>query len=183
MSNDLTTSTAATEQITSSTTTAAAAEMSTPETATTPPAIPAENENGSAATAAEQATNAVTLPADYLAGGYFKGEGKDRYPDPALVDYAESIAQVLTESKTPPSAINKMVRTLKSAARLPYEAQQGALKKLTPQVLDLERKKKAPALLRFVVERNTAAVRNAADFAACLDHFKDIAIYLAAAQS
>lgn len=105
------------------------------------------------------------------------------YTDPALVGQAEAIGKALAQSGVPANAVKKMFRTLKTAARLPYEAQQGALKKLTPQVLDLEQKKKAPALLREVVERNQAAVQNGADFAACLDHFRDIAIFLQAAQS
>lgn len=128
------------------------------------------------------ASTAASLPADYLTGGYFRGEGKKRYTDPALVGQAERIGTELAQSGVPASAVKKMFRTLKTAARLPYEAQQGALKKLTPLVLDLEHRKKAPTLLREVVERNQAAVENGADFAACLDHFRDIAIFLQAAQ-
>lgn len=133
--------------------------------------------------APEQNTNTATLSVDYLKGGYFRGEGKGRYTDPALVGQAERIGTALAQSGTPASAMNKMVKTLKASSRLPYEAQRGSLEKLTPQVLDLEHKKKAPALLREVVERNQAAVQNEADFKACLEHFQNIAIYLRAAKA
>lgn len=134
------------------------------------------------ATATEQNTATTTLTVDYLKGGYFRGEGKGRYTDPTLVGQAEIIGTALAQSGTPASAVKKMARTLKQAARLPYEAQQGALKKLTPLVLDLEHRKKAPALLREVVERNQAAVQNEADYRACLEHFQHITTYLISAQ-
>lgn len=124
----------------------------------------------------------ATLPDGYLNNGYYQGESKGRYVDPALIDHAEAIGKALAESGVKPAAFNKMIKTLKTAARLPYVAQQGALKKLTPQVLDLEHRKKAPPLLRQLVERNQAAVQNEADYAACLDHLRDVAIYLTAAQ-
>lgn len=145
---------------------------------TTAPAIGTATATPASTPAAD--STAAMLPEGYLSGGYFQGEGKCRYPDPDLVGQAEEIGKTLAESNIPPAAFNRMVRTLKTAARLPYPAKQGALKKLTPQVLDLENKKKAPPLLREVVERNQRAVQNEADFAACLDHFKDIGIYLAA---
>lgn len=122
------------------------------------------------------------LVPDYLSGGYHKGNEKARYIDPALVDQAEVIGKALAANGVRSTTLNKMVRTLKAAKRLPYEAQEGALKKLIPQVIDLENKKKAPLLLREIVERNRTEVQNAADFVACLDHFKDIATFLAAAQ-
>lgn len=142
-----------------------------------------ENNTQGAETAAPAQNAAATLPDNYLTGGYFRGEGKKRYTDPALVGQAEAIGKALAQSGVPANAVKKMFRTLKTAARLPYEAQQGALKKLTPQVLDLEHKKKAPPVLREIVERNQAAVQNEADFKACVDHFKDIAVYLTDAQS
>lgn len=154
----------------------------TPATSTASTAATPATTTPSAETAAPAQNAAASLPADYLTGGYFRGEGKKRYTDPALVGQAEAIGKALAQSGVPASAVKKMARTLKTAARLPYEAQKGALKKLTPLVLDLEHKKKAPALLREVVERNQAAVENGADFAACLDHFRDIAIFLQAAQ-
>lgn len=129
----------------------------------------------------EQITPA--LPDGYLSKGYYVGEGKGRYTDPELVAHAETIGKTLAASGVKSAVLNKMVRTLKTAARLPYAAQQGAMKKLTPQVLDLENKKKCPPLLREVIEHNQAAVQNEADYAACLDHFRDIGIYLTAAQS
>ena len=70
-----------------------------------------------------------------------------------------------------------MIRTLKDAKKLPFDAQQGALKKLIPLAL---KEKKTSHLLREVVEHNQAAVKNELDFAACIDHFKDISIFLAA---
>lgn len=145
-----------------------------------PPAIGTATATPASTPAAD--STAAMLPEGYLSGGYFQGEGKCRYTDPALVDQAAVIGKALAASNTPPTAINKMVKTLKTAARLPYPAQQGALKKLVPQVLDLENKKKAPPMLREVVEHNQRAVQNEADFAACLDHFKDISIFLASEQ-
>lgn len=125
------------------------------------------------------ATPAVgTLPADYLRGGYYRGEGKSQYLDPALVDHAEAIGTGLAAGGVTPTAFNRMVKVLKGAAKLPLPGQLGALKKLLPLAL---KEKKAPPLLREVVERNRAAVQNEADFAACLDHFQDVAIFLAAA--
>ena len=126
---------------------------------------------------------AAALPDGYLSKGFYVGEGKSRYVDPALVDHAEAIGKTLAKTGVKPVALNRMVKTLKTAARLPYEAQQGAMKKLAPQVLDLEHRKKAPPLLRQLVERNQAAVQNEADYAAFLDHLRDISIYLADAQS
>lgn len=130
--------------------------------------------------ASETATAVGTLPADYLRDGYYQGEGKNRYPDPALVDHAEALGQILAAGGVTPTAFNRMVKVLKSAAKLPLPGQQGALKKLLPLAL---KEKKAPPLLREVVERNRAAVETEADFAACLDHFQDIGIFLAAAQT
>lgn len=164
-----TTKDTATEQNTKGTTPATDATATTP--ADAEPAAP------------EQNTITAALSVDYLKGGYFRGEGKYRYTDPALVGQAERIGTALAQSGTPASAMNKMVKTLKASSRLPYEAQRGSLEKLTPQVLDLEHKKKAPALLREVVERNQAAVQNEADFKACLEHFQNIAIYLRAAKA
>lgn len=144
---------------------------------TTPATIPANGETA----APEQNTNTATLSVDYLKGGYFRGEGKGRYKAPELEDYAEIIAKALAESGTPASAVKKMARTLKKVAgpRFPFPAKQAALKALKPQVLDLEHRKKAPALLRLVVERNQAAVENDADFSVCVEHIQHIAIYLA----
>lgn len=164
----------ATEQNAKGTTPATDATATTPANATPADAEPA---------APEQNTITATLSVDYLKGGYFRGEEKGRYTDPALIGQAERIGTALAQSGTPASAMNKMVKTLKASSRLPYEAQRGSLEKLTPQVLDLEHKKKAPALLREVVERNQAAVQNEADFKACLEHFQNIAIYLRAAKA
>lgn len=170
-------------------TTAPAATDTTKATATeqnakgTTPATDATATTPADAEPAEQNTTTATLSVDYLKGGYYRGEGKGRYTDPALVGQAERIGTALAQSGTPASAMNKMVKTLKASSRLPYEAQWGSLEKLTPQVLDLEHKKKAPALLREVVERNQAAVQNEADFKACLEHFQNIAIYLRAAKA
>lgn len=149
-------------------------------TSTTPaPAV-----KQSPVTASDKPPEQITaaLPDGYLSKGFYVGENKGRYVDPALVDHAEAIGKALAETGVKPVVLNRMVKTLKTAARLPYEAQQGALKKLAPQVLDLEHKKKAPPMLRELVERNQAAVQNEADYAACLDHLRDVAIYLTAAQ-
>lgn len=125
-------------------------------------------------------TGALAL--DYLSGGYYKGEGKQSYPNPALVDQAETIGKSLAAGGVTATAFNRLMRTLKTAKNKPFDAQEGALKKVIPQVIDLENRKKAPPLLREVVERNREAVHSPADFAACLDHIQDIAVFLAASQ-
>lgn len=161
----------------------AATETATPATATTSTTATDTN-NATTPAITEQAAATASLPADYLTGGYYKGEGKNSFTDPALMEYAEAIAQALAASKTPPSVVNKMLRTLKGVAgpRYPFAAKQAALKKVKIQAIDIECKKKT-ALLREVVERNLEAVQNEADYKACLSHLKDIAIYLAAAKN
>lgn len=140
------------------------------------PGKPAEE-----ATASSTQTNSTeALALDYLSGGYYKGEGKQSYPNPSLVDHAEGIGKSLAAGGVTATAFNRLLRTLKAAKNKPFEAQEGALKKLTVQVIDLDNKKKAPPLLREIVERHREAVHSPADFAACLDHFRDIYIYLAA---
>lgn len=147
----------------------------TPESTTPAEAsVTAEDVTSTAAT-----PTAGNIPAEYLRGGYYVGEGKGRYPDPVLVDQAEEIGKSLAAGGVTATAFNRLLRTLKTAKNKPFEAQAGALKKIVPQVLDLERKKKAPPLLREIVERNRAAVKDKDDFAACLDHFQDIGIFLA----
>lgn len=96
------------------------------------------------------------------------------YTDPALVDQAEEIGKALAAGKVTPTVFNRLLRTLKVAQKLPFEAQAGAFKKALTQVTDLENQKKSPPMLREVVERNRAAVQTEADFAACLEHFRDI---------
>ena len=147
--------------------TAAEIGSKTPESTETPEATtPAE----ASVTAEDVTSTAATptagnIPAEYLRGGYYVGEGKGRYPDPVLVDQAEEIGKSLAAGGVTATAFNRLLRTLKTA--------------IVPQVLDLERKKKAPPLLREIVERNRAAVKDKDDFAACLDHFQDIGIFLA----
>ena len=157
-------------------------------TKNSPPSSSPPTEDGSSSTAEATATAEPTeapssLLSDYLTGGYYKGEGQKRYPAPTLVDQAEEIGKALGASGVSATAFNRMLRTLKAAKKLPFDAEQGAIKKLMPQVLDLERKKKAPPLLRELVERNRAAVKSSEDYAACLDHFQDIAVFLTAAQT
>lgn len=161
--------------------------ISTTNTTSTEGKVPATPSTSTApSTTSMTATTGTTpaiLPTDYLVGGYYRGEGKGRYVDPALIDQAEAIGTALAADGVKPAVLNRMIKTLKTAARLPYAAQQGALKKLSPQVLDLEHKKKAPPMLRELVERNQATVQNEADYAACLDHFRDIVVYLTVAQT
>lgn len=133
------------------------------------------SETPASTTTSEVPPPPATIPCNYLAGGYYRGEGNGRYPNPALVDHAEIIGKALAAAGVTPTAFNRMMRALKGAEKLPYDAKQGALKKLLPLAL----KEKKP-LLREVVEHNRAAVKNEADFAACIDHFKDISIFLAA---
>ena len=144
-----------------------------------PPAIGTATATPASTPAAD--STAATLPDGYLTGGYFQGEGKCRYTDPDLVGQAEEIGKTLAESNIPPAVLNKMVRTLKTAARLPYPAKQGALKKVKIQAIDIENRKKT-AILREVVERNAATVKDEADYKACLSHIQDIAICLTAAR-
>lgn len=152
-------------------------------TKNSPPSSSPPTETSEASIPAPEISEVPSSPlTDYLSEGYYKGEGKNRYPDPALVDQAEAIGKSLAAGGVTATAFNRMLRTLKTAKKLPFDAQQGAMKKLLPQVMDLERKKKAPPLLREVVECNRAAVKNEADFAACLDHLRDIGVFLAVEQ-
>lgn len=75
-----------------------------------------------------------------------------------------------------------MARTLGEARKKPYPAMVGALKKVQVQAIGIEHRKKTGSLLREIVGRNMAAVKSEADYAACLDYFQDIAIYLRDAQ-
>lgn len=152
--------------------TAAESGTKTPEAPQGMEATPSETAEATEATKAPEASS--SLPADYLSEGYYKGEGQKRYPAPTLVEQAEEIGKALAGGGVSATAFNRMLRTLKAAKKLPFDAEQGAIKKLMPQVLDLERKKKAPPLLRELVERNRAAVKSSEDYAACLDHFQDI---------
>lgn len=58
-----------------------------------------------------------TLPADYLRGGYYKGEGQNRYTNPVLVDHAEAIGKALAVGGVTPTAINRMIKTLKDVKK------------------------------------------------------------------
>lgn len=150
----------------------------TPETVQVPPLAT----NSSTPDTQTNETDTGAFASDYLSEGYYKGEGKSRYPNPVLVDQAETIGKSLAAGGVTATAFNRLLRTLKTAKNKPFDAQKGALKKLIPQVIDLENKKKAPPLLREIVEHNRTAVQNEADFAACLDHIQDIAVFLAASQ-
>lgn len=138
--------------------TAAESGTKTPEAPQGMEATPSETAEATEATKAPEASS--SLPADYLSEGYYKGEGQKRYPAPTLVEQAEEIGKALAGGGVSATAFNRMLRTLKAAKKLPFDAEQGAIKKLMPQVLDLERKKKAPPLLRELVERNRAAVKS-----------------------
>lgn len=154
------------------------ADTKTANTSTTPASdtAPAQGQKESVSDADNPGNGSESVLGEYLAQGYYKGEGKGRYPDPSLVDYAEIIGKALAAGGVTATAFNRMVKTLKGAEKLSYEAQQGALKKLVPLVL---KEKKAPALLREFVDRNRESVRNETDFAACLDHFRDVSVFLA----
>lgn len=168
----------ATSTLSTETTEAVSLDSTTPETGTT------QTAEDAASGTPDKVIGPITgeLEPDYLSHGYFKGEGKNKYPDPALVYQAEIIGRDFAAGGVTATAFNRLLRILKEAKGKSLEAQQGALIRLMPLVTKLELKKKAPPLLREIVECNWAAVKNEADFAVCLDHFRDIGIYLEMAQ-
>lgn len=137
--------------------------------------------NGETA-APELDSAAAKIPDDYLKTGYFISEGKGRYTNPNLIDYAKVFGKALADSGTPASAMNRLVRTLKTASRLPYPAMVGTLKKAQAQAIDIEHRKKTGPLLREIINRNMEAIENEADYREFLSHARDIAIFLTDAQ-
>lgn len=78
------------------------------------------SETPASTTTSEVPPPPATIPCNYLAGGYYRGEGNGRYPNPALVDQAEVIGKALAAGGVTPTAINRMIRTLKDAKKLPF---------------------------------------------------------------
>ena len=118
--------------------TAAKCGSKTPESTEAPQAIetPESTTPAEASVTAEDVTStaasltAANIPAEYLCGGYYKGEGKTRYPDPNLVgETAQTLAHDLAAGGLRQSTLNPILRDLKKANKktLPLDAKHGAL--------------------------------------------------------
>lgn len=153
-----------------------------PATNDTSPATAAEDPTAQTDTSAPPAVG--TLPADYLRGGYFKGEGKGRYADPDLVGpTAEELAKALAEGGLKQAGYNPILRELKKANKktLPLEAKVGALAGAMVKAKLLEQRKRAPHLLVEVLERNRTAVQNTAGpdvYRVAYQHLEAVGAYL-----
>lgn len=133
------------------------------------------------ATTSTTTTTALGLPADYLTEGYYKGEGKGRYPAPSLVGkLAQQVAETLASGGLKPSGFNPILRGLKKANKktLPVEAKTGALAGAIVKAKLLEQRRRAPHALVELLERNRAAVHDAMDYEAAYQHLEAIGVYL-----
>lgn len=131
--------------------------------------------------APEVETTTATLPADYLANGYYATATNSKpYLRPELVaSHAQAIAATLTTMK--PTDFNALMRTLKAAKSnsLPYEAKQTAMQELLPKAMMLVSKKKAPTLLVDFIHTNIDHIHNAQDWLGFYRHMEAIAGFLA----
>lgn len=137
--------------------------------ATSPSTTPAENPAVSG------------LPAEYLGHGYFKGEGKGRYPAPELVGkLAQQVAETLASGGLKPSGFNPILRGLKKMNKkaLPVEAKTGALSGAIVKAKLLEQRHRAPHALVELLECNRVAVHDAMDYEAAYQHLEAIGVYL-----
>lgn len=141
------------------------------------PGKPAEE-----ATASSTQTNSTeALALDYLSGGYYKGEGKQSYPNPDLVsETAQRLARDLAEGKLTPGGFNPILRDLKKANKktLPLEAKRGALAGAIVMAKQLQQRKRASGLLADILERNRAAVQTDADYKAAVKHLTAVGVFL-----
>ena len=155
----------------------------TPESTEAPEATtPAE-----ASVTAEAITNtaatptAGNIPAEYLRGGYYKGEGAARYINPDLVGImAQTIAKALADGGLKPSGINPILRELKKSNKktLPLDAKRGALTGAIVAAKQLHQRKRAPTLLVDILECNRAAVQDGEDYKAAVKHLTAVGVYL-----
>ena len=163
--------------------TAAEIGSKTPESTEAPEATtPAE-----ASVTAEAITNtaatptAGNIPAEYLRGGYYNGEGAARYISPDLVGImAQTIAKALADGGLKQTAIKSILRGLKRADKktLPLDAKRGALTGAIVTAKQLHQRKRAPALLVEVLERNRVAVQDGEDYKAAVKHLTAVGVYL-----
>lgn len=138
-------------------------------TSSSPSTTPAENPTASG------------LPAEYLDHGYFKGEGKGRYPAPELVGkLAQQVAETLASGGLKPSGFNPILRGLKKMNKkaLPVEAKTGALSGAIVKAKLLEQRHRAPHALVELLECNRAAVHDAMDYEAAYQHLEAVGVYL-----
>ena len=122
-----------------------------------------------------------TLPADYLTGGYRKGEGSGTYIDPDLLDKtAQQVARTLAQGGLKQSSFNPILRELKRANKkmLPLEAKRSALSGAIVTAKDLVQRNRAPHLLGELLERNRAAVQTDADYKAAVKHLTAVGVFL-----
>lgn len=151
----------------------------TEDTTGTPDAPTDSAEAKTAKETTEDMTGALAL--DYLSGGYYKGEGKASYPDPALVgETAKRLAQELAQGGLKQTAFNPILRELKKANKktLPLEAKQGALSGALITAKQLVQRHRASSLLVDVLKRNREAVQSDADYAAAVKHLTAVGVYL-----
>ena len=163
--------------------TAAEIGSKTPESTEAPEATtPAE-----ASVTAEAITNtaatptAGNIPAEYLRGGYYKGEGAARYISPVLVGImAQKIATALADGGLKPSGINPILRELKKSNKktLPLDAKRGALIGAIVAAKQLHQRKRAPTLLVDILECNREAVQDGEDYKAAVKHLTAVGVYL-----
>ena len=169
--------------------TAAKCGSKTPESTEAPQAIetPESTTPAEASVTAEDVTStaasltAANIPAEYLCGGYYKGEGKTRYPDPNLVgETAQTLAHDLAAGGLRQSTLNPILRDLKKANKktLPLDAKHGALSGAIVQAKQLQQRRRAPGLLVEILERNRAAVQIAADYTAAVKHLTAVGVFL-----
>lgn len=128
-----------------------------------------------------EVTSPNTLPAGYLSGGYYKGSGTGRYINPDLLDkQAHELAHSLAREGLKQSALNSVLRDLKKANKktVPLEAKRGALIWAIPQAKLLVQRKRAPALLVDILERNRAAVETSEDYTAAFKHLTAVGVFL-----
>lgn len=157
--------------------TAAEIGSKTPESTTPAEAsVTAEDVTSTAAT-----PTAGNIPAEYLRGGYYKGEGAGRYINPDLVGImAQTIAKALADGGLKPGGINPILRELKKSNKktLPQEAKRGALSGAIVTAKQLQQRKHAPTLLVDILECNRAAVQDGEDYKAAVKHLTAVGVYL-----
>lgn len=121
------------------------------------------------------------LSPEYLANGFFVGEGDTRYPDPSLVsEMAEMLGIGLAICRLKPAAYNSLLKPLKKVNKrsVVFEAKRGALLALRPKIMLLEQKKRAPHILLEIIEANIAHLTDTADFDVCYQHLEAIGAFL-----
>lgn len=120
-----------------------------------------------------------SLPAGYLAGGYYATTQKAKYLRTEYVSsYAQALATSLASIKL--TDFRKIVRDVKKAkkASLPFEARETAVAEMLPKALTLVHRGKAPALIVDWVKANQAAIKSDEDFYAFIRHLEAIAGFL-----